>query len=305
MGQSFILDPYKFSWQVCFLVIGRSWVSLEDRNSFAASKANGEWPKEDGCQICVALAVSACGSQSVLEAHIKALHDKVDNDIQALEEHAAAPTSRKRKIETDTPKTGDADASGSLKKEVKKESNVMVKQEPLDTASLPRSLEPSALEMTMGKDELMVLHGIKKLDRDSNGKKFPVACSHCDKIFCAKNRAKIWQHCSGGEHRQRWKGAVIKSLANEKEEQWNKSEVEGKCEGLQLSSELGKQTRLGSDLKEVWLQFTKFANLEQVEGISGQKAHLISHDCNLNSWNLRSARCEGQSKLCKVSCHGF
>ena len=85
-----------------------------------------------------------------------------------------------------------------------------------------------------------------------------------------RNRAQVWQHCSGHEHRRRWKsgdiGLLAVPVAIDSAQGSNQSGAlqTGTCEGLVLGGELAQTTRLGGDLLEVWLKYAKFANLERL-----------------------------------------
>lgn len=239
----------------------------------------------------------------MLAAHIKCLQDTVQEDIKKVEEHlqaASAPTLKRKFVPI-------ADENIKVEKKpcqpqipVKQEQGIIVKAEPHDPPPVPtvrRTMAPSNVELLMDKQELMKLHGISKVE-DGSTKKYPLECVHCSKQFSAKNRAKLWQHVAGAAHRQKWKGAEVQSESALKEPAGG-STAEGKCEGLQLSSTLGQQTRLGSDLAMVWKVYTAFANLEWAEGVGGQQCHQILHDCNLDCWVLRSANCK---QHCKVPC---
>lgn len=81
----------------------------------------------------------------------------------------------------------------------------------------------------------------------------PVWCPHCKKHFSGRNRAKIWQHVSGQEHRRafnqhrRMQQPEPLQDRDPQPAQPNASAVSpGTCSGLSLNSQLGQGTRLGS-----------------------------------------------------------
>jgi len=120
-------------------------------------------------------------------------------------------------------------------------------------------------EERMGKHELIELDKLKILNRDPKTKRCQVFCPYCQKTVQGRNRAQVWQHCSGTEHRRRWK-AGDESMAQpvQDSDAQEKGCTRGKCEGLQLGGEFGKKTILGGDLLEVWRKYAKFANLERL-----------------------------------------
>jgi hypothetical protein len=139
---------------------------------------------------------------------------------------------------------------------VKKESE---EEEPKPTTAPKR-------EECMSKAELIELHGLTVLDKTASNKAFPVECSKCATIFSGRNRAKIWQHVRGSEHRRRWKTNVPRTAQHVKEEGDSKDMVLGKCKGLRLNSSIGRKTRIGGDLRPSWDVFVQYAHLERSSG---------------------------------------
>jgi hypothetical protein len=173
---------------------------------------------------------------------------------QVMEEKAKVKV---EKVKTEQVKEEQCDAS-----DVKPLEEV----KPLEDSKPSAETSPSGAikEQLMGKQDLCTLHRLVVLERKSHGKKFPIHCAVCDTVFCGRNRARVWQHVSGYEHRRRWQKVEVKmtmpALAPEDE---MPGKVIGKCMGLRLGSSIGQKTRLGSDLKPVWNEYVKFAWLER------------------------------------------
>ena len=161
----------------------------------------------------------------------------------------------------------------------------------------PAPAEGEQLEATMGLNELIALHRLTKLDKNSNGKKFPVECKYCNCIFEGRNRAKVGQHTSGLEHRRRWSadvyGSSLQPLADVGPiHEAAKSVTKGTCKGLRLKSAFGLKTRLGSSMFPVWEDYVKFANLNKSDGPGGNACHSVTALCNTGDWILRSVNCK-------------
>ena len=192
---------------------------------------------------------------------------------------------------------------------VKVKTEGRVKAEPLENGGegrvkieaepQPLPPAPAMVEAVLGKAELMELHGLVQLPRNSHGKRHPILCNHCQgQIFEGRNRAKIIQHIGGKEHRHRWMknraegieqpAPAVTSLHEE-----TKELLEGQCQGLRLGSSFGQRTRLGSDLLPVWKTYVQYANLQHVDGPAGNSCHKIVAMCNTNDWMLQSTNCKG------------
>ena len=162
---------------------------------------------------------------------------------------------------------------------------------PIDRADTPEALK--------SKDELIALHKLRKLEQNSNGKKFPVQCDFCDTIFEGRNRAKIYQHTRGLEHRRKW-SASLHATADPVADAAPMDEVSngvtrGTCKGLRLKSAFGKQTRLGSHMFEVWQEYVQFAHLTKADGPTGNACHSVVQVCNTNDWIIQSAGCQKEN----------
>ena len=266
------------------------------------------------------------------------LHSKVAADLQTLETFSFQPRkSLKRKKSERDPSDGptsvtqtDPSDGKRVKQEclvqplqdevvgdgtaVKREQHqsIVIKQEaPAQPPPqpLPRAVVPSAIECQMGKQELMVMHGLVSLEKGSSGKKCPVKCTHCaGKVLEGRNRAKIWQHVQGREHRMKWAASTSGSTRDDGDEgqfdpfsKTTASMTDQKCPGLRLSSKFGRATRLGSDLRSVWDQFTRFAYLQRMEGPNGQVCHSVIQECNSGDWILKSTSCSQTGKASRPS----
>ena len=271
-------------------------------------EAKGAWP--DGCETCSKFLAVAGFTHEKLVQQVDELHSRVAADLQTLQTFGFQPKkSLKRKSETEPSdgkrvkqehgqlplQNGLVDDGASVKKE--HADTRVIKQEP-PAEPLPRAVVPSTIECQMGKAELMVLHGLVSLDRGAEGKKCPVKCAHCvGKVIEGRNRAKIWQHVQGRDHRMKWAASTSGSARDDAEEPHDPfilataSKTDQKCPGLRLSSKFGRSTRLGSDLRSVWDHFTKFAYLQRMEGPNGQVCHTVTQECNSGDWILKSTSC--------------
>ena len=191
-----------------------------------------------------------------------------------------------------------AEPGGQLVATVKEEK--MSPQKGRQQKQQEHASEAVKLEAEMDKRELVELHGLEVLPRDSNAKRHPIKCSLCNgQIFEGRNRAKVWQHVSGLEHRRRWaehrqdggkKEADPDPLADAMAEAAD-GLVVSDCKGLRLGSSFGQQTRLGTDLLPVWQTYVKFANLEVSSGPGGQAPHEITSLHTTSDWIIRSCSC--------------
>jgi hypothetical protein len=61
---------------------------------------------------------------------------------------------------------------------------------------------------------------------------------------------------------------------------------------LLLKGELGKQTRLGSELLESWEEYVLYASLGGQGGVNGQAVHIGEHLITDSNWRIRHCRCD-------------
>jgi hypothetical protein len=117
-----------------------------------------------------------------IAAKILELHKQVDLDLSRLH----------KRLKSDEQK-------------IQEPGKVCVKQEPLD--SKPSEM-PVKTENDMTKAELIALHNLDPNKKSGAfGKRCPVHCPHCNKVFEGGKRARIRQHTEGQEHRLQWKKA--------------------------------------------------------------------------------------------------
>ena len=245
------------------------FISLDPVVQHEPAKADGKRPSE--CRVCQALLEQHGLTHDALKNTIAGMKERVKVEVLELANHK--PLRKKQRM---------MEEKASVKmEEVKKEQVNQVKEEQCDDSGVTPLAEvaeaqpsaeanpsadanPSKKEELMGKDELCNLHRLVILERKTHGKTFPVHCTVCDTVFCGRNRARVWQHVTGYQHRKRWRNVEMKMgmpvLGPENE---MPSQVIGKCMGLRLGSDIGRKTRLGSDLKEVWNEYSKFAWLER------------------------------------------
>lgn len=217
-------------------------------------------------------------------ALIGELRKRAASDLEIVQQTGIKPCkSLKRKPEMEPLQMPETKSLKSEKSEnpeshVKKEQQMVpyvpaVKQEQVDRTKEPKDEVVSKLasmEDMLSKVDLVELHGLKILPRNSEGKKKGIFCPHCDCSFEGPNRAKVKQHTDGQQHRSNWRGAqmapkVEASVEPRKGIHAETKEVkDGTCQGLRLGSSFGKKTRLGSDLAEVWRCYSKYAYLERI-----------------------------------------
>ncbi len=151
-------------------------------------------------------------------------------------------------------------------------------------------------EEELNKAQLVELHCLVLLPKGDNGKKNPVHCPACSKVFEGRNRARIWQHVRCPEHRRKLE-AKMQSFGGHKEHAGDQNpDVKGKmprmkCGGLLLSSEHGQTTRIGSDLKPVFEDFVTVGNLASKCGPQGENVHSFTHLVTSNDWLIRHKDC--------------
>ena len=240
-------------------------------------------------------------SQPELVGLIKSCYEQVKSDLQTFKTtniHPCKPLKRKSgwtpvedagmseqggKVEDSVKEPRGAkavkveDHHGSIKSEVsikveRKDANVEAKNDPGNALVAhdkpPDTGEVAHLEDIMGKHDLVALHGLQILPKNTCGKKKGVKCPHCDKVFEEPNRAKIKQHTDGDEHRAKWKRSDKENIPPPLSDcpelaADTKKLIQGTCQGLRLSGTFGRKTRLGSDLHPVWLTYSKFASMER------------------------------------------
>jgi len=174
---------------------------------------------------------------------------------------------------------------------------VPVKEEPDSKVEPP--LPPRDAEPYMSKQELMVVHNLKMLQKGEAGKTHPMKCFHCNVVFQARNRAQVYQHCMGQEHRRR-KGAATDKAPNPVKEEPDEGDKllpgmkMGRCLGLSLGGFFGQKTRLGSDLKEVWERYAVFAEMQGSTPAGGTTHTITHHMTPEKNWTIRCAQCVGQ-----------
>lgn len=204
------------------------------------------------------------------------MHEKVVADLKAVSGKAVSegkslkPLKPPHPVKREPLALQDEPQAKRVKEEEKSDDEAVV-----GVACVEETLEEQTglaveAEAMMDKATLMSYHRMRPLDKGADGKKFPVFCDCCGISVEAKGRAKIWQHVRGQEHRR--KRADYEQLQKKaKEEKDVKVKVEpadtqttsmhlDKCGGLRLGSDLGKTTRLGGDLRELWDLYSNFTD---------------------------------------------
>ena len=233
----------------------------------------------DSCAVCLSMLDTAgIKNEKMLTSVLQVVRENMEKGVQTLEAKPMLKPLKRQRMETEA-KQEDTVKQEENKVKTEPAVKISVKQEPqecpddqpkIETASPPvASVEQ---EYVMGKNELIALHQLQVLPRGTFKKKFPIECCFCNTVFEGRNRAKVFQHTSGMEHRRRWRKGVTKSMENkDKENNGAKDDCPhgvGKCEGVRLNGEVGRQTRLGSDLRSCWDVYAQYASLDP--GPSGQ-----------------------------------
>lgn len=229
-------------------------------------EVSGEWP--DGCKACERFLSKASLKPETLVATLAEVHAKVETDMKAASNPGgtAVKPLKRASLQQDS---GDQPPVKSIKVE-----GVLVKRE-LDEQK-PETMDPpgpsagvAKAEAVMGKHELVALHNLEILRKDTEKKRNPIRCPHCSTTFEGRNRAKVAQHVAGLEHRRRWSAASKTKVKTEHDpatqefDQDAKGFQVGECGGLRLLSSFGKRSRLGTDMLEVWRKYMKYANMER------------------------------------------
>ncbi|CAE7348804.1 unnamed protein product [Symbiodinium microadriaticum] len=110
---------------------------------------------------------------------------------------------------------------------------------------------------------------------------------------CGRNRAKIKQHVQGATHMalsalqqpQRSVPALTDAVVSPPVE----------CMGLVLGSELGKRSRLRSNLLPVWQEYAEFAFLGNRLTVNGTSTHVVQRLCTTGDWHFRHVSCTGKA----------
>ena len=268
-------------------------------------EVKAEWP--DKCSVCQKMFESNEIDSAVLVASIRKLQEQVVQDIES----GAKPTSaalKRLKDARDTPDKPSGQAEGTQEgaSKVKEERPCVkqerVKQEPVsDPENVAETVAQNVAEELMSKEELMKLHNLFK--KPTQDDKHAVYCEHCRKSVQGRNRAKIWQHCRGQEHRAKWKGKSLVKTEVEEMDALTHSLSIGQCPGLKLSEPWGQKTRLGTDLLPVWKEYTTFADLQASHPFAGS-CHEFEYHCTSDDWTLRHCRCQRENAKVRVDEEG-
>ncbi|CAK9110511.1 unnamed protein product [Durusdinium trenchii] len=203
---------------------------------------------------------------------------------RASDEDAEEPSGKIAKVEVKEEEDATLDGVGPVE----------AKEEPMDDAEEPTT------EVMMNKAQLEELHGLKRFPKGHQGKANPMYCKHCDKIFEGRNRAKVWQHVRGQDHRAKWGRQSNKpesaQVKVENDELPADSYTDGHCSGLKLGSSLGQSTRLGSDLAPVWKEFAAYRQM-QASTPCGESTHVYEHLVTENDWIIRHCKCQKQDAV--------
>ena len=206
------------------------------------------------CSTCDKLVKRAFESPSHLDNTIAGLKEIVQKDLETFKSktvNGKVQRARLKRKENLVPDMKQEQAEQPAAKQVKKEpcaqqqsaEQTAVKSEPAEQIAVKS--EPGdqqhRVEELMNKTELMRLHELTAGDRNTDCKKHPVFCHFCGKTFEGKNRAKVWQHVAGVEHRHKWRQrhSYKKEEPTLEQEVLPGSDNIGKCLGLRFLAILG------------------------------------------------------------------
>lgn len=261
-----------------------------------ATLEEGKWPS--GCNACEDLLKSSfLENEEGLLIFKEQVEDKVAHDLKVLKDRKSGVFKALDHRNAPDPEP--------VQKRMKEELSLVphVKQEPTEADETGTVAEAhsssSILECEMSKQQLLDLHRMNVMPKEASKKPFAVFCSCCSVTISAKNRAKVWQHVRGAEHRRKWDLQEASAVKREPVEipKHSRHECTGLCSGLSLNSQTGKATRLGSDLRPVFDEFVKYANLTPKNSVAHpeQSYHTFTHLVSQNGdWLLRHSQCDAQ-----------
>ena len=251
------------------------------------AEVKGCWPQQ--CKACLRLLAAAKLTQHDLKTQIALLLEKAKLDAHSVQQHGFC---RKRQLQD-----GEAGAPSKLGKlEVVEE-----KAKPAPTEAEAPSAMGQAVpaESELSKDDLVELHQLSVLERGTHGKQYPILCRCCKKVFCGRNRAKVWQHVDGQEHRAKKAMQQLAELPQHSGAETASVEISkfGRCAGLRLNGALGLRTRLGGDLRHAWNEWAAFADLSRAVTVDGCACHSVQQHHRTQDWIIRHCRCSGSGTL--------
>ena len=254
------------------------------------------------CKTCAAFMEGASVNRHNMLKMIQDTHNKVASDLERAAQRMDSKMQALKRKSGWVP-IEDAQEAKVMKSEDVKPEGIVVKAEPGVAAPAPE--KEVQREEEMSKQQLMTLHGLVAKPREFDGKRHPVFCPHCRKCIEGRNRAKIWQHVSGSEHRsRRFKHeptipSSARTALDAELDAVTTGVCSGQCQGLNLSGCFGRCTRLGSDLLASWKEYVIYADLFGASTVNGEARHVYQHLVNEDQWVLRHGKCLNSGMICR------
>ena len=276
----------------------RVWLYLFDSLGHScggplSAQADGQWVSD--CVSCQRVLQAADLEKPTMVQEIRQLHEKVAFALETAVKKAEGKLKELKKksgwipvgVPALQPDPDDSIPTDAIvvKQEVKEE---QIEEEDGDRGQ-------DVPEEMMSKAQLITLHGLEVKPKGYDGKVHPIWCGICSRAFEGRNRAKVWQHCSGREHRAKRVKQEFHAAPCYQDQALNdntESFQHGQCKGLRLCGSFGKLTRLGSDLLPVWKEYATYADLSgSGPTLSGDVRHSYQHHVSEDDWTIRSSKC--------------
>lgn len=265
-----------------------------------ALQAEKSWPSD--CAGCMELLSSARIDHDELCKLADEARSAVVQDLEAHSQQLSRALGTilqgKRKA---TPEDSDA-------KKMKIEPGVKIEQGVKQEQEEKVLVEPR--DVLLSKKQLIEKHSLKQLEKGAYGKLYPIWCECCQTCISAKNKAKVIQHTGGPEHKRKRLQFLRQALPVETQEEHPDVSKKvpkhmSRCKGLRLGNSIGRESRLGGDLLQVWATFSEFANFNE-KNFNELQNHQIMHLKNSQDWILQSSSCAGkeQETECRISQEG-
>ena len=248
------------------------------------------WPVN--CAMCAKILHDGGFDQARLVAAVSEMRQQVVTDLAKYSEMLLKPLKLPKTV---GPKREPDEADGRDPKRVKVEKDEDGEKPDVDAAASTATIGAESL---MDKNALLDFHGMKKLPSGDAKKTHPVFCPHCNVTLNWRGRAKVWQHVRGQDHRAKKAkndGCSKKGIKVEPADVATKVIDVGLCKGLRLNGSIGRQTRLGSDLRSMWDEYAKYADLTDANAPKGVQVHQITRIFSQNDWNFCHWQCASSS----------
>ena len=115
-------------------------------------------------------------------------------------------------------------------------------------------------------------------------------CNTCGVTIDARNRAKVWQHVGGPDHRAK-RALLLKCVAGNEPPMQVLEDTPSPCDGLVLSSKAGEKTLMGQ-LAHLWKEYAAFKCFSTKRTLCGDDTHVVDPLPRQGSWRLRHKSCD-------------